>query len=75
MRERLDQQAIKELWPSLTGAMIARHTLRLRLSRTKLFITVDSAPLRHELMFQREGLARMINEHLARSVVKEVVIE
>lgn len=75
MRARLDEQAIRALWPDLGGAMIARHTRGMRLLRGKLHIKVDSAPLRHELTYQREGLARMINERLGREVVKEVAIE
>lgn len=75
MRERLDEQAIRSFWPDLAGAMIGRHTVQLRLKRDRLAIKVDSAPLRHELTFQREGLRKLINERLGRVVVKEVVID
>ena len=75
MRTRLDEQAIRALWPELSGAMIARHTTGMRLLRGKLHIKVDSAPLRHELTYQREGLARLVNERLGREIVKEVVVE
>lgn len=75
MRERLDEQAIRAFWPDLAGAMIGRHTVQLRLKRDRLAIKVDSAPLRQELTFQREGLRKLINERLGRVVVKEVVID
>jgi predicted nucleic acid-binding Zn ribbon protein len=75
MRERLDEQAIRAFWADLAGAMIGRHTVQLRLKRQRLAIKVDSAPLRHELTYQREGLARLINERLGREVVQEVVVE
>jgi predicted nucleic acid-binding Zn ribbon protein len=75
MRARLDEQAIRSFWSDLAGAMIARHTAGMRLMRGRLHLKVDSAPLRHELTYQREGLARMINERMGREVVQEVVIE
>lgn len=75
MREKMDELDISTAWDNLVGGMIARHTIRLRLKRGKLFIKVDSAPLRHELTFQREGLTALINQRLEREVVKEVVIE
>ncbi len=75
MREKMDELDISTAWEQLVGPMIAKHTERLRLRRGRLSIKVDSAPLRHELTFQREGLAALVNQRLQRDVVKEVVIE
>lgn len=75
LREKMDELDIATAWDDLAGAMIARHTKAMRLKRGRLVIKVDSAPLRHELTFQREGLARMINDRLRRQVVKEVLVE
>lgn len=75
MRQKMDELDITGLWGEVAGAMIARHTLGLRLKRGRLHIKVDSAPLRQELVYQREGLTRMLNERLGRAVVQEVVVE
>ena len=75
MRQKMDELDITGLWADVAGAMIARHTMGMRLKRGRLHIRVDSAPLRQELVYQREGLARLLNERLGREVVQEVVIE
>ncbi len=75
LREKLDEQAIASLWDEIAGAMIARHTVAVKLRRGKLTIKVDSAPLRHELTFMRDPLITLINQRFERQVVKEMVLE
>ena len=75
LREKLDQQSIASFWDEIAGAMIARHTVSVKLRRGKLSIKVDSAPLRHELTYMREPLITLINQRMERVVVKEMVLE
>ena len=75
LREKMDELDIRSTWDDIAGAMIARHTTGMRLKRGKLFIKVDSAPLRHELGYLREGLIALLNQRMERSVVKEIVLE
>ncbi|HQV39696.1 MAG: DUF721 domain-containing protein [Flavobacteriales bacterium] len=75
LREKLDEQAVASLWDELAGGMVAKHTVAVKLRRGKLHIKVDSAPLRQELTFMREGLANTINEKLGRKVVDQVHLD
>lgn len=75
LREKLDEQAVASLWDELAGGMVAKHTVAVRLRRGKLHIKVDSAPLRQELTFMREGLANTINERMGRKVVDQVHLD
>ncbi len=75
LRAKLDEQAIREAWEKLAGAMIARHTKDLKLRKDTLYVKVDSAPLRHELGYMRGALVELINRELGRDVVKEVHLD
>lgn len=75
LREKMDELDIKSTWDEVAGGMIARHTTGMRLKRGKLFVKVDSAPLRHELRYLKEGLMALLNQRLERPVVKEIVLE
>jgi hypothetical protein len=55
--------------------MIARHTMALRYRAGVLRVKVDSAPLRHELGFLKEGLAKLLNERLGREVVRTIALD
>jgi predicted nucleic acid-binding Zn ribbon protein len=75
MREKMDELDITTQWDKVVGAMVARHTVQVRLRRGKLVVRLDSAPLRQELSYMRESLAEVLNQRAGRPVVKEVVLE
>ncbi|MCB0771841.1 MAG: DUF721 domain-containing protein [Flavobacteriales bacterium] len=75
LREKLDEQAVASLWDELAGGLVARHTVAVKLRKGTLHIKVDSAPLRQELLYMREGLLKTINERLGRPVVEQVKLD
>jgi predicted nucleic acid-binding Zn ribbon protein len=75
LREKLDEQALISAWDTVAGPMIARHTMALRYRAGVLRVKVDSAPLRHELGFLKEGLAKLLNERLGREVVRTIALD
>lgn len=75
LREKLDEQAVASLWDELAGGLVARHTVAMKLRKGTLHIKVDSAPLRQELLYMREGLLKTINERLGRPVVEQVKLD
>ncbi len=75
LREKLDEQAVASLWDELAGGMVARHTVAVKLRRGKLYIKVDSAPLRQELTYMREGLIKTINTKMGREVVEKIQLD
>ena len=75
LREKLDEQSITSVWDEVAGGMVARHTTGVKLRRGKLYIKVDSAPLRVELGFMRGTLIELLNQRIGRAVVQEMTVE
>lgn len=75
LREKMDELDITTGWDEAVGPMIARHTMTVRLRKGRLNVSVDSAPLRHELTFMREALIEILNKRAGRRVVQEIVLE
>jgi len=75
MRERMDELDITTAWDHIVGPMVARHTVSVKLREGRLRIKVDSAPLRHELMYMREALREVLNKRAGRPVISEIVLE
>lgn len=75
LREKLDEQAVASIWDDVVGGMVARHTVAVKLRKGKLYVKVDSAPLRQELTFMREALAATINQRIGRQVVEKVQLD
>ncbi len=65
---------IEEVWEQIMGKTIAKYTDKIVIQGDKLFITTFVAPLKQELLYQKETIITRVNEALGEKVVKEVVI-
>ncbi len=65
---------IEEVWEQIMGKTIAKYTDKIVIQGDKLIITTYVAPLKQELVYQKETIILRVNEALGEKVVKEVVI-
>jgi predicted nucleic acid-binding Zn ribbon protein len=65
---------IEEVWEELMGKTIARYTDSIQIINQTLFISTSVAPLKNELLFQKEKIIQRVNEALGEKVIKDVVI-
>ena len=66
---------VEEVWEKVMGKTIARYTDNLKIINRTLFITTHVAPLKQELLYQKEKIIQRINEALGERVIEEVVIK
>ncbi|HLO83315.1 MAG TPA: DUF721 domain-containing protein [Chitinophagaceae bacterium] len=66
---------IEAVWEELMGKTIAKYTDQIQIINQTLFITTSVAPLKNELMFQKEKIIQRVNEALGERVIKDVVIK
>ncbi|HZG23322.1 MAG TPA: DciA family protein [Chitinophagaceae bacterium] len=53
---------------------MAKYTEKIAIHGDKLYITTYVAPLKQELIYQKETIIQRVNEALGEKIVKEVVI-
>jgi hypothetical protein len=66
---------IEEAWEKIMGKTIAKYTDRIHIHGQILYITTTVAPLKNELMYQKEKIIERVNDALGEKVIKEVVIK
>ena len=66
---------IEEVWEELMGKTIARYTDKIQIVQNTLFITTSVAPLKNELVYQKNTIRERVNEALGEQVISEVVIQ
>jgi Dna[CI] antecedent, DciA len=66
---------IEDVWETIMGKTIARYTDKLQIIGDKLIITTHVAPLKNELIYQREKIKQRVNEALKEKVIKEVIVQ
>lgn len=73
-KSKLYKNKLATTWENTMGVTIAKYTSRISVRNNKLFITIDSAPLKQELSFAKEKIKKVMNEELGENFISEVVI-
>jgi hypothetical protein len=66
---------IEEVWEELMGKTIAKYTEKIQIINGTLFITTSIAPLKNELLYQKQQIIERVNEAMGEFTIKEVVIK
>jgi hypothetical protein len=66
---------VEAIWEQLMGKTIAKYTDSIRIVNRTLFISTKVAPLKQELLFQKEAIKLRVNEALKSNEIKDVVIQ
>ncbi|MFT3823456.1 MAG: DUF721 domain-containing protein [Chitinophagaceae bacterium] len=66
---------IEDVWEKLMGKTIARYTDKIQIHGHTLYINTSVAPLKQELLYQKESIIKRVNEALGENMIKEVVIK
>jgi len=75
LRGSIQALRIGDVWEDIMGKTIARYTEEIRIINDTLFITTHVAPLKQELIFQKEKIKLRVNEALGKKIIKEIVVK
>ena len=75
LQEGIHEVKVQNNWELWMGKTIAKYTRELRLKNKILFVKVDSAPLRQELLYMKDSIVRRVNEECKEEVICEVIIQ
>jgi predicted nucleic acid-binding Zn ribbon protein len=70
---KMNETKIIESWEKLMGKTIASRTTELKFRYKKLYVTLNSAPLRQELSMSKSKLIELLNRDFAEKVVEDVI--
>ena len=76
MQNRLDEVDTVNAWNACVGQMVQRQTRSIRLqAEGKLWVKLNSGPLKEELMMSKGQIVDRLNDHLGRRIIAEVIIQ
>jgi hypothetical protein len=75
MKSTIMSFQIQDVWEEIMGKTIANYTDKIQIINQTLFISTSVAPLKNELLFQKEAIIQRVNEKLGANAIKEVVIQ
>ncbi|MFC4261491.1 DUF721 domain-containing protein [Ferruginibacter yonginensis] len=65
---------IETIWETLMGKTVAKYTDKIQIVGSTLFINTNVAPLKNELLYQKDTIIQRVNEALGEKIIKEVVV-
>jgi hypothetical protein len=66
---------IEDVWEQIMGKTVARYTDKIQIVNDTLFITTQVAPLKQELIYQKEKIIQRVNEVLGAKTISRIVIQ
>ena len=71
---RLQDARTEAAWREVMGEAVSRKTRFIRVRDGVLTVELDSGPMKEEFLMARTRIQNMINEHLGRETIRQVVI-
>ena len=75
LKSGIQSLRIEEVWEEVMGKTIAKYTDKIQLINHTLYISTSVAPLKNELLFQKDMIVQRVNEALGELLVTEVVVK
>lgn len=75
LEDKLKEVQMVASWESVVGQLIASHTTHVRIHKRVLYVEVDSAALRNELMYSREKLRKALNIKAKDNLIDEIIVK
>jgi len=60
-------------WREVLGEGVSQYTRNVYFSRNVLYVQLSSAVLRAELIMNKEGLIKKLNDHAGAPIVRDIV--
>jgi predicted nucleic acid-binding Zn ribbon protein len=74
LRDKLNETKVIQSWEKVVGQMVAKNTSQLHIRKRVLFVKVNSAALRNELLFARQKIIQALNREAGGTIIDEIVL-
>lgn len=73
-KPNLIQQKLESEWENWLGKTVAKHTNKISVRGTKLYVNMNSSTMKYEMNLGRERLLQLIHQKLGENYFEEIVI-
>jgi len=74
LSSQLNEARVKQLWREKMGKTINTYTSEIHVRKNVLYLTILSAPLRHELSYSKDKIRKLLNQELGEEYIQDVVV-
>ncbi len=74
-QDQLDEIELLKVYDEQVGKMFVNHTKNITLKNKILYVQLDSASLKQELSYVKEGLMQRLNQKMGKTMVEKIIIK
>ena len=74
IRKKFDETSLIAAWPEIIGPAIANRTQSIYIRDRKLFVKVESAVVKNELILMRSQIIKRMNEQVGQEVIDDLIL-
>ncbi len=74
IKSKVTEVKVLSAWEEIMGKAIAKHTDELYIKNKKLYLRINSAVLKNELLMMKSKIIERVNEKAETNIVEEVVL-
>jgi len=75
IEDKFEETHLINSWERIMGKAIAKRTTKIYISNKKLFVHLNSAPLKHELSMSKDKLLVLLVNEMGKPIINEVIIK
>ena len=75
IEEKVNESRLKERWEKMFGKTIMKYTQKIFVKDKKLFLTIDSASLKQELLYSKQKMIERINAEIAHGMIEDIILK
>jgi predicted nucleic acid-binding Zn ribbon protein len=75
MMAEFKRQAISANWSKIVGEIMAKRTEQVKVANHTLIITVNSAPMKHQMLINKSRIIALVNEFIGESIIHDIYIQ
>ncbi len=76
-QKRLDkplfEKKIIDAWPKVLGHSISNYTSKIYIKNKKLYVTLTSSVLRHDLFLSKKNIVKSLNNEVGTEVIDDII--
>jgi hypothetical protein len=73
LKKKFTELDVADTWRTVMGESVARRTISIDLRNRKLYLKLESAPLKNELMMSKSTIVQKINKSVGEDVLDDLV--
>lgn len=73
LKRKFDETSLVIAWPEMMGNAVANRTKEIFIRDRKLFIKLESAVIKNELLMMRSNIMEKLNERAGSIIIDEII--